>query len=220
MPRDETGTVALTNVLFQFSALEEIWDRGVPLKKPNWLTRAVWLTRGEDAWTATLVMQNYPSTELDVQPPVTFRFDPGKRRLIYTNVDGVEAGAELSTFPELAKPVFVALSLLRALNPAWKAEATPMRMVKPIEGPGDFHYLVSIFANPAGLVRVPASVGDWYAIRNDANDPFTTATANSSVIKIDTKADFADFPRSVFEQTIEANKAGFEAAAASVRKQS
>jgi hypothetical protein len=207
-----TEAVDLTNVLLQFSALEEHWDRGVPLKEANWLTRGLWLSRREDAFTATLVMQNFPSARLEVQPPVTFRFEPGKRRLIYRLVGDEGEWAELATFPQLAKPVFVALYLLRALTPSWKAEATPMRHVEPTEGPGTRYYWVSIFANPARLVRMPAPAGaaDWFALRNNPdNDPFTTATRTSSAVEISTEADFADFPRSYFQAIIEANKSGF-----------
>jgi hypothetical protein len=210
---EKKEAVGLTNVLLQFSALEEIWDRGVPLREANWLTRGLWLSRQQDTCTATLVMQNFPSARLEIQPPVTFRFEPRKRRLIYKQVDGEGEWAELSTFPQLAKPVFVALYLLRALAPTLKAEATPLRYVESSDGTGlrQYSYSVSIFANPAGLVWMPGSVGnaDWFALRNMLNDPFTTATSTSSSVKVDTEKDFADFPRSDFQKIIEANKSGF-----------
>jgi len=210
----EGGDVSLLNVLFQFSQLEEtFWERAGASHETHRLTRGVWLARQQECLVAALLVQDFPGTALDTQPPVTIRLDPVKRRMIYKLVEGETEWAELSTVPELAKPVFVALYLLRSLNPRVKIEATPLRWITtPEQHDGAYNktYFASFFADAARLVRVQgrAGVADWFFLRNAQNDPFTTATKTSPYLKIDTAAAFADLRAGALHDRIAAAMSG------------
>jgi hypothetical protein len=197
----EIGNVSLLNVLFQFSQLEEtFWERARTSNETHKLTRGLWLSGSQKEWIlARLMLQEFPGMQVEIQPPVKIRLDPVKRRFIYERFEGDTEWAELSTVPELAKPVFVALYLLRALSPRLKVEATPnaYRMMSGEEhgATAKNRYSFSAFANAARLVRIkgPQEVPDWFFLRTKQNDPFTTvADAGSPSFLIDTPAAFAD----------------------------
>jgi hypothetical protein len=196
----EAGNVSLLNVLFQFSQLEEIfWERARTSNERRRLTRGLWLSGSQKEWLlAVLMVQDFPGTRLEIRRPVKIRLDPVKRRFIYERFEGDTEWAELSTVPELAKPVFVALYLLRALSPRLKVEATPNAYMMPCEqhgGTSNNTYSFSVFANVARLVPIkgPEEVADWFFLRTKQNDPFTTvADAGSPSFLIETTAAFAD----------------------------
>lgn len=197
----EIGNVSLLNVLFQFSQLEEtFWERARTSNETRRLTRGLWLSGSQKEWLlAVLLVQDFPGTRLEIQPPVKIRLDRVKRRFIYQRFEGDAEWAELSTVPEMAKPVFVALYLLRALSPRLKVEATPNAYIMmPREehgGTPNNRYSFSVFANTARLVRIkgPQEVSDWFFLRTRQNAPFTTvADAGSPSFRIETAAAFAD----------------------------
>jgi hypothetical protein len=200
----EDENASLLHVLFQFSQLEDIiWERARTSNERRRLTRGLWLSGSQKEWLlAVLMVQDFPGTRLEILPPVKIRLDPRKRRFAYERFEGDTEWAELSTVPQLAKPVFVALYLLRALSPRLKVEATPNGNWMPDEQHGGTSkniYSYSVFANPARLVRVKGSkeVADWFFLRTEENDPFTTvADAGSPSFVMETTAAFADLDAS------------------------
>ncbi|HXY61855.1 MAG TPA: hypothetical protein VEJ22_02870, partial [Nitrospirota bacterium] len=211
--------VSIVNVLFQFSQLEEVfWERVRTSNQRLRLTRGLWLSGSQKEWLlAVLMVQDFPGTELEIRRPVKIRLDPAKRRFTYERFNGDTEWAELSTMPELALPVFVALYLLRALNPRLKAEAVPNNWGMPLEqhgGASNNTYWFSIFADAARLIRVKGNKGvaDWFFLRNNKqNDPFTTvADAGSPSFSIETTAAFADLTASSFHDALAAARSSFE----------
>ena len=215
--KNATGNeVPTTNVVIQFSALEET-DWGA-ITSARRLVRGLWMARQGEEIAAALVTQNLPQTQIECEPTILFRYAPNLRRLIYRHPE-VKSWRLLSSLPETAKCIFVALYLLRCLCPRWKVEATPLRFVigDPIPGIETNFFYPSVLADEARLRRVkgPAAVADWFALRNRTDDSFTTPTATSPYMKIQTAAAFADFPVTTFHDYIAANQAGFDQFASS-----
>jgi hypothetical protein len=216
--RKEDGNVSLLLTLFQFSQLEEIiWERARTSPERRRLTRGLWLSGSQKEWLlAVLIVQDFPGMRLEIQRPVKIRLDPLKRRFTCERFEGDTEWAELSTVPELAKPVFVALYLLRALSPRLKVEATPNAYMMPREqhgGASKSIYSFSVFANAARLVRIkgPEEVADWFFLRTKQNDPFTTvADAGSPSFVIETTAAFADLTASSFHDVIATARSRFK----------
>jgi len=216
--RKEDGNVSLLLTLFQFSQLEEIiWERARTSPERRRLTRGLWLSGSQKEWLlAVLMVQDFPGTRLEILRPVKIRLDPRKRRFVYERFEGDTEWAELSTVPELAKPVFVALYLLRALSPRLKVEATPNGYMMPREQHGGTSkniYSYSVFANAARLVRIKGTkeVADWFFLRTEQNDPFTTvADAGSPSFVIETTAAFADLTASSFHDVIATARSRFK----------
>jgi hypothetical protein len=206
----EAGNASLLNVLFQFSPLEDIsWERARTSNEKFKLTRGLLLSGSQKEWLlAVLVVQDFPGARLNIWSPVKIRLDPVKRRFVYARFGGDTEWAELSTLPELAKPVFVALYVLRALSPRVKVEATPNAYCMPLDKQGGAShntYSVSVFADAARLFRVkgPQKVGDWFFLRTGENDPFTTAAdAGWPSFTIETPAAFADLTAGSFQGMI------------------
>jgi len=203
------GCASLTNVLVQFSPLEEIFgdDMREPIANRR-LTRGLWLFGEQGNFGAALIVQDFPHTSLFVDSPVKIRFDPARRRIIYQPLDPEARWAEVSSLQDLAKPLFVVLYLLRTLNPKMKVEATPLRHFVSHQGSTSTNgFSPSIYADPARLVRIdaPKGVGDWFVLRNAGNDdPFTTAVRASASVNLTTAAAFADFPAKSFETAVAA----------------
>jgi hypothetical protein len=214
----EAGNVSLLNTLFQFSQLEDvIWERARTSNEEHRLTRGLWLSGSQKEWLlVVLLVQDFPGSRVEILRPVKIRLDPVKRRFVYERFEGDTEWAELSTVPALAKPVFVALYLLRALSPRLKVEATPnsYRMLREQQsGASQTTYYLSVFADAAKLVRVtgPKDVADWFFLRTKQNDPFTTvADAGSPSFKIQTAAAFADLAASSFHDVIAAAGSGLK----------
>ena len=206
---NEAGDVSLLNVLFQFSPLKEVfWERIGTSHETRRVTRGLWLARQQESLVVALLFQDVNVSGpvlLQIGPSELIRLDPVKRRIIYKHAEGQMEWEELSAVPVLAKPVFVALYLLRALNPQLKAEATPLRYLI-FDGSRDNSYFVSVIADAARLIRIkdPERAADWFCLRNKEkeNDPFTTATNTSPYLQIDTTVAFADLKARLFSDRI------------------
>ena len=214
----ESGEVSLANVLVQLSALEQTWDTGDIAHSLGRITRGLWLAHQGASFVAAEVTQEFPLKRIDVQPAINFRLDAVRRRLVYRVVGTEGAWMDLSTQGEMARTIFVTLFLLRALSPRLKAEASPRRYIftEPADvRPAQRMFFVPLFRDVARLTRIKPSshgVADWFVFRNRDNNPFidTEASRISSCTRVDTEADFIDFPATFFENIIKTNLAALE----------
>jgi hypothetical protein len=202
-----SGDVSLLNVLFQFSQLEEIfWERAERPSVTKQLVRGVWIARHDGEIFATLLYQDFPGTQVEAFGPMLIRLDPGKRRMVFEPRLSSMEWVDITSLPKLAKPIFIALSLLRALSPHWKAEAIPQIAAsgKLESGVLENRYGVTVLADAARLIRVsdPAGLADWFVIRDRAGEPYVDAQTNTGVIVIKDARPFADIPFSVFHDAI------------------
>ena len=203
-----SGQAGLRNVLFQFSNFEEIfWERAHQPDITTRLTRGIWIVRGDSEILVVLLRQNFPGTQVDGSAPVLIRLDPVRRRMVLKPASVSMEWTELAAVPELAKPVFIGLHLLRALSPHLKAEATPRWFLlrRPESGP-DNEYLVAVLADAGKLVRVPdpAGLADWYAMRDNEGEPYTQPKPNlvAGSFKLHDPRPFADIPVRDFQDAI------------------
>jgi hypothetical protein len=184
------------------------------MSQPRRLTRGLWFNRNQDKCTAALVVQDYPSRNLRVEHPVELKYDPSKRRLVFKPVDQVAEWTLLSSAADLAKPVFIALHLLRDMNPELKVEAFPLRWIcpEPQDGTHTNDYFAMICSDAARLVKVngPQGAGDWYGLRNWRNDPFTVVDGSGPSLHPKTNLPFGDLPASLFRAGVAAKKAELE----------
>jgi hypothetical protein len=198
-PRGVTGTA---NVLFQFSNFEELfWERSNKPDAQDLLVRGVWLCRSQQELIAVLICQQFPGTSIASWSPARIRLDPGTRRLQVQPVGSGLDWAPLSTVPILAKPVIIALQMLRALSPAPKPEASPGTSLMSPEGN---RYVVRIVADAARLVRAadPAQVADWYVMRDAENEPYTEPKGDVRSVTLRDPRAFADIEAATIEAAI------------------
>jgi len=208
---EKVGEVPLDNVLFQFSPLEEVfWERTLGNREPRRLTRGLWLRRTKESCVAALVVQDYPSPNLEVQHPVELRYDGSKRRIMYKPIGENAEWASLSSARALAKVIFIALHLQRAMNPLLKAEAWPLKWIcpEPQDGSHNNDYFAMICNDVARLVQIKGApgIGDWYALRNWRNDPFTTVKDPGPYLRFNTSLPFCELPASLFRAGVAAKK--------------
>jgi len=179
----QDGTASLRNVLFQFSSLEEIfWGREATPQETQKMPRGLWLVRQGQHLIATRLVQDFPDTRLQIGLAVRIELrlvqSSAKTLITYKLADNDAPWAELSTVPELAKPIFAALYLLRNLSPTLKVEASPNLSVSwnGPDGAQHHRYLPIVSADAARLVPWKGSPGvaDWFFLRDARNDPFAT----------------------------------------------
>jgi len=214
----QDGTASLRNILFQFSSLEEIfWGREATPQETQKMPRGLWLVRQGQHLIATRLVQDFPDTQLQIGLAVRIELrlvqSSAKTRIIYKLADNDAPWAELSTVPELAKPIFAALYLLRNLSPALKVEASPNLSVS-WNGPDEaqhHRYLPIVSADAARLVRRKGSAGvaDWFFLRDARNDPFATPKNAGQQITFETTQAYADIPASYFREQIAAARSRF-----------
>jgi FRG domain len=190
------GDTSLLNVLVQFSQLEEVfWEHAATAADTIELRRGLWIRRHNGELVVQLLCQDFPGTVVKGWAPVVIRLDPEKCRMIFKPIDGSMDWVDLASLPVLAKPVFIALYLLRALSPALKPEAMSalFSLSQQNSGGAEYTYLVSVFADVARLIRVPdpAGAADWFVLRNDQGEPYTQAI-NGSVIKVQDPKPYGD----------------------------
>jgi hypothetical protein len=208
--KESSGNTSLLNVLFQFSQLEEVfWERAGMAAETIQLRRGLWVRRHEGELVVELLCQDFPGTLVKGWAPVVIRLDPERRRMIFKAVEGsVESPTgwmDLAALQVLAKPVFIALYLLRALSPGLKAEAMSalFRLSQQNSGIAENTYLISVFSDIARLIRVPdpAGAADWFVLRNDQGEPYTQGI-NGAVIKVQDSKPYADIAASVIRNAM------------------
>jgi FRG domain len=188
--RDEpVGDLSLANVFFEFSLLEMIgWEQLVHKKiKGIELTRGVWLRRSGTTIKATMMEQVAPAG--DIQPNgFSLHYDSSKGRIMLA---GERNDVPIDAIAYLAKPIIVALMLLRHLSPALKCDPTPLRQ----DGDGT---MVGCAREAARLYRVHPSPPnpDWFVLRDASNpdEPFTHVTKYAGLLELKTKLPFRDIP--------------------------
>jgi FRG domain len=204
----EAGDVNLTNVLFQFSPLEQaFWERAG--EQTRTLRRGLWLYRQGGNFIAAQVAQDFPGTELKVWPAAVIMFDKEKRRLVCRRAtEAAEAPVEeLTTVPVLAKAVFCGLHLLRSMAPQWKIEARPFQYCVPIPDDGTYesYFKIGMVDDVARLRRVhgPDGVPDWFVVRKKEwrEAPFTTGGNVSRIQEIRRKEHYIDLTLKVHAHT-------------------
>jgi hypothetical protein len=200
------GEVPLTNVLFEFSPLEQIgWNRIVNTNVPFQLIRGIWLRRQGDDFAAALVYQDNPGPGPFLGEFIPFRYDSNVEKFVAT-LETNNAELPISDIPEIAKPIFIALMLLRNLSPALKTEATPLYQININEaGIRKRITFVTRARDAARLYRVtvPSPNSDWFVLRVAANseEPFSTsATEGGDFRKLvtDPTKPFCDISLSLF----------------------
>jgi hypothetical protein len=202
-----SGHASLLNVLLQFSSFEEIfWERARSEANEVELRRGLWIRRSEEETVVDLIYQKFPGTAVGSWAPAKIRFDAARRRMVIQPAGSSLEWVELSTLPELAKPIIVALHLLRALSPQVKAEDTP-RSART-ENPGSAGqmntYLVALLAGAAKLIRVqdPARLADWYVMRDNQGEPYTQTNPVAGGLAIKDARAFADIDAATFRDAI------------------
>ena len=164
---DPAGTVDLRNVFLEFSLLERAgWER-VERSKSD-LVRALWLMRNQDQLVAHLVLLSFPEQQHRIVGPVLFKLDDTGRRLQWWSRRG---WAEITGLELVSKPLFVALTILRAVSTSVKADPFPMMVTKTSEG---LYIFVEVRGQAAKLVRIDEpGQSVWYAVKEANSDaPF------------------------------------------------
>jgi hypothetical protein len=167
--------------------------------------RGVWICRSEEELIAVLLCQNYPRTALASWPQAKIRLNTAQRRMaVQAPVSGAE-WAELNTMAILAKPLIIALQMLRALSPEPKPEASPGTSKLASPGSGSLNqYVVRVLADAAKLVRVPdpAKVADWYVMRGTDGEPYTEPKSIRAHFTLQDGRAFADIDGKTIEDAM------------------
>jgi hypothetical protein len=196
--------VSLTNVLFEFSPLEKTdWDRVVRDDAPVSIMRGVWLHRQGDAneFEAGLFYQEIPGDGPNKFVPFRLRYDPSLREFVLLKQPGappVPVSQEPALAKEIAKPVFVALMLLRHLSATLKAEASPRAQLNIVEaGQPKSLFIVGCSRDAARLFRVTSPPhSDWFVIRDSAKpeEPFTYPEETDGILELKSNMQFCKMP--------------------------
>jgi len=189
------GTVALDDVLFELSPLENIgWERVIQRQSRIHAVRAVRIQRGRGGVLATVVRQ-----ELLGGPPsaigVALRYDPASGLILASPPTPGSTPVPLSALEPLAKPILIALMLLRTLSSTMKCEATPTFSTT---ADGVRTILIQVARDAARLHRVATEAPnpDWFVLRDASNgeEPFTHVTHGVGSLTVTTRGAFGDVP--------------------------
>lgn len=191
------GEVSLANVFFEFSLLEDIgWERIVRKETKIRAHRGVWLRRSGETLDVTFLAQEIPGGDVELSPFFSLTYDSSRRRIMIALADSAEEAVPINAFNSFAKPVFVALMLLRHLSPVFKCAPTPTLTT----GSQELGREMMLFCarDAARLYRVRASPGypDWFVLRAAKNpeEPFTHVTDPEGGLALTTRNSFWDFP--------------------------
>lgn len=193
------GELSLANVFFEFSLLEAIgWEQLVHKKiRKIELLRGVWLRRSGMALDAAILEQEAPGGAVRMTGFLPLSYDGSLRRLMVSFADGT--AIPIDTLADFAKPVIIALMLLRHLSPTLKCEPTPRLSV------GN-EMLVSCGCDAARLYRVRPTPPnpDWFVLRDAGKpeEPFTHATQRAGSLTLKTELPFRDIPLAEFQKAI------------------
>lgn len=196
---------SLDNVVVQFHTLEEIfWERADALTAPVELSRGLWLRRRKDELLAVFFTQTFPGTQVKPWGELILQLNPQTRRIQFRSAGGTIPWTELAMLPELAKPILIALHLLRAISVKPKAEALAVLTVQHKEGEGMQNtYLVRVVAGAARLVaRQDAEGRAWFLLRNELNQPYAEPPDRGGMRIVDARS-FGDIPAEVFHTALQ-----------------
>ena len=193
---DPTGDVSLADVFFEFSLLEDIgWERVVRRETKIRAHRGVWLRRSGETLEAAFLAQEIPGGDVEFSPFFSLSYDSLRRRIMIALANSTEEAIPINALPLFAKPVFVALMLLRNLSAAFKCQPTPARTVGQESGR---EIMLFCARDAARLYRVRPSppYPDWFVLRSAKNpaEPFTHVTDPEGGLALTTRNSFWDFP--------------------------
>jgi hypothetical protein len=187
------GQVPLNNVLFEFSFLENTgWERIVEQHLKIRTLRGIWLRRDGEHMAVAFLQHEIPGANPEVEGFFRLQLDAQSERWVFAHPSNG------SVFPiadsaSLAKPILIALKLLRHLSSPLKVEASP----RLITAAGD-ERTIMLDCGGAGmrLFRVKSPYCDWYVARDylKPEEPFTHLTNTADVITIKTTKRFCDVP--------------------------
>jgi hypothetical protein len=183
------GRTGLTNVLIEFSPLEEVdWNEA---GAGGYLLRALWFLRNTTGELAAFFfLQDYPWSRFTRAGPILLRLGD-HRRLEYRAPDDSRSWADIAKLERFGKAIVSGLVLLRDCSPIPKAAAYPQWEFGS-EGGRTIYLPVS-----AGAVRLYRASGNktarpWYVPRHPTGEPFTTAHPNVGTLKLEIPGSFAD----------------------------
>jgi len=179
------GAVTVTNVFIEFSPLERAgWERverpGVDME----ILRAVWLVRDGTRAVMYRFSQAWPDGHVSVLGPLPIAFDPITARFGIETTHGISDLVDSDAFHPVAKPLFLALTLLRELSPVVKASPIPELVAKSKDG---WDIIVDVRGTAARLVRARDDHwgDDWYFLWDVEHDePFTSPHQRLYVVQI------------------------------------
>jgi hypothetical protein len=188
------GAIPLTDVLFEFSPLERVgWERVIDKHEQMQLERGVWIRRTDAAMTAILIDQRF-GEGLETIGPIAFRHDAQLRRIVFVPDDPGRPSVPADQIPELAKPIFVALMLLRHLAVQPTLSPTPTLATRQEDGQRAF--IVSRSTAAARVLRVDPGPKHctWFVLRDGSNleEPFSHVSNPDGGLTIETASTFRD----------------------------
>lgn len=179
------GTVPVTNVFIEFSPLERAgWERverpGVDME----VLRAVWLVRDGTRPVMYRFSQAWPDGHVSVLGPLPIAFDPTTAQFGIETAHGISDLIDSDVFHPIAKPLFLALTLLRELSPVVKASPVPGLVAESEDG---WDISVDVRGTAARLVRAYDDRwgDDWYFLWDGEQDePFTSPHHRLFVVQV------------------------------------
>jgi hypothetical protein len=191
------GEVSLANVFFEFSLLEDIgWERVVRRQTKIKAQRGLWLRRSGETLEAAFLNQDIPGGELDLSTFFSLSYDSSWRRIMVSLPGSPGEAVPINGLTLLAKPLFVALMLLRNLSDAFKCQPTPAR--ETVDQESGRKIKLDCGRDVARLYRVRSSspYPDWFVLRaaNNPAEPFTHVTGPKDGLVLTTRNSFWDFP--------------------------
>jgi FRG domain len=188
------GEVPLTNVLVEFSVLEQVgWDHFVKTDAPVTLLRGVWLRRQGPQFAVAFIHQKVPGPGPETSDFMPFNLDPPSGKFVFGAPGETQTTVPITEQASLAKPVLAALMLLRHLSPALKAEPFPLAQFGISEGgKPSSRMLVACACDAARLYRAAGTSRhrDWYVVRDAATpvEPFTNVRMPAKILEFNLPA--------------------------------
>jgi FRG domain len=178
--------VQMQNVAIQFEELDTGKLHAANSGESIELFRGIWIIRNATEFAVHLVLQSFPDGSFALAGPIIVRLDTARNRLVFALPKSPSAWKEVTDLPPVAKPLFMALRVLRALSPTLKPDPWPMLITDKV------NYLVAATKDVARLVRMrdPRGRHDWYVIRNNDNEPFTHVTGGAGVLELKSDVPF------------------------------
>jgi FRG domain len=194
------GEISLLNVLFEFSLLENVgWERLIDEHRPIELLRAVWLRRDGDNFSAAIISETIPVRGPGISEFMPVSYNEQSQQLMFQRTPSGELDSlvPIASEPHIAKPILIALMLLRYLSPALKVEPTwRLRSGNRI--------LVGCARDAARLFQVTTEQSTWFVLRDRANfeEPFTRPTSRAGNLSLEWDKPFRELPLGVFRNAL------------------
>lgn len=196
-------TVPVTNVFIEFSPLERAgWERverpGVDME----VLRAVWLVRDGTRAVMYRFSQAWPDGHVSVLGPLLIAFDPTTAWFGIETAHGISDLVSSDAFHPVAKPLFLALTLLRELSPVVKASPIPGLVAESEDG---WNIIVDVRGTAARLVRARGGrCGDhWYFLWDGEQDePFTSPHQRLFAVQITVDTPWSQMDAEEIRRTI------------------